>query len=66
MSDTGKEKIRVKYDSIENETEKAVLFSISDEEIWLPKSQIKIEKEDHVVWVPRWLADKNNLDEMDD
>ena len=54
--------INVTYEEIVRETEKAILFKINDEEVWLPKSQIEVSEEgDNVVEVPEWLAEKNNL-----
>ena len=49
------------HDGIEQETDKAILVKIKkvNENIWLPKSQI--EYDDQYIWVPFWLAEKNNL-----
>lgn len=58
---------------VKHMTAKAILFQsdFMPEEVWLPKSQIKIEAEDGsdsilgnrvFIKVPTWLADKNGLE----
>jgi len=42
------------------ESEKAALFNIHGEEIWVPKSVIDDENEE-IVAVKKWWADKNGL-----
>lgn len=56
------------YDELVHETDDALLLSIEGEEIWLPKLELsdeplKIDKDDQVVGIPRWLAKKKGLTE---
>lgn len=51
----------VDHEGIIRETNDAKLFRIHDEEIWLPKSQIKDEN-DEIVAIPKWLASKKGLE----
>lgn len=55
------------------ETPKATYMRVNGEEVWFPKSQFKRESElkdkDSGLWavfIPRWLADKNDLDYVDE
>jgi hypothetical protein len=48
--------LTVKYTVIHIETEKAYRFWIDDDFVWLPKSQIKLRKEDNEIEVPEWLC----------
>jgi hypothetical protein len=50
----------IDHDGVVAETEKAKLYSIGNEEIWLPKSQIEDENEE-LVAIPKWLAEKKGL-----
>ena len=48
------------------ETEKAILFFDGIREVWLPLSQIIIEREDNtgggmVISIPEWLADVKEM-----
>ncbi len=49
------------HEGVLAETDKAKLFKIEGEEVWLPKSQIEDEGEE-IVAVPKWLADAKNLE----
>ena len=60
MSDDRFEDIEVHFDSIVVETDKAKLFEIDTEKIWIPKSQIRYEDSDSFV-IPRWLAEEKGL-----
>jgi hypothetical protein len=51
----------IDYDSIEMETDKAILFLIDDEEVWLPKSTIEIDEKTKTITLPEWLAKKSGL-----
>ncbi len=56
------------YDEIvgRRETEKAYLFIIDDEEIWLPKSQVEdIRETENVVIIPLWFAKAKGLETYD-
>ena len=48
-------------DKVEHETEKAVAIKDGNKFIWLPKSQIRVIDENHIV-MPTWLMRKNNLE----
>lgn len=58
------ETVGVYFDEVKRETDKAILFVFDEKEVWLPKSQIVETQFDanSVVWIPRWLAEKNELD----
>lgn len=46
---------------IRAETEHAVLISDGTIEVWLPKSQVEIDREDGTVAMPEWLAIERGL-----
>jgi hypothetical protein len=54
------EDVEVAYDEVRHETDKAYLFVIDTEKIWIPKSQISHMNDDTFV-IPRWLAEENGL-----
>lgn len=61
-----KELVEVTYDSIKRETDKAILFVIGDEEVWIPTSQIDgdsgdLENEGGTIEIPEWLATEKEL-----
>ena len=49
------------YDDIVRETEAAYLLSFGDDEIWLPKSQVRVYEKNNKVFVPEWLAIEKGL-----
>lgn len=50
------------YLKLQAETEKAVLLEMKPGvEWWLPKSQIRIDREQKRVWIPEWLASRKRL-----
>lgn len=51
----------IEHDGIARETDKATLYRIRGEEVWLPKSQIKDSNEE-IVAIPAWLAEKHDLE----
>ncbi|MCG7853122.1 MAG: hypothetical protein MIO92_11435 [Methanosarcinaceae archaeon] len=59
--------VDIDIDGIINSTDLAFLVKIDDEEIWLPKSQIKFETDPKnldtttLISVPEWLAEKKGL-----
>ena len=57
--------ITIKFDDIETETDAAVLFKIDGETYWLPKSQIDYDEEEKEIDLPRWLAEKNDLEDYE-
>jgi hypothetical protein len=55
--------ISIDYEEKKVEIEKAILFVIESDEIWIPISEIRDDDEDNkIVTIPVWLADKNNID----
>ena len=56
MTDT-----RIEFDKLEKETDDAYLIVIDDEQIWLPKSQVRMYPNTEKVYVPDWLALKKGL-----
>lgn len=50
----------IEHDGVLHESPDAILYQIENEEIWLPKSQIKDSGEE-LVAIPKWLADKKGL-----
>jgi hypothetical protein len=50
----------LEHDGVIRETDKAKLFKIGDEEVWIPKSQIEDEG-DEVVAIPTWLSEAKGL-----
>ncbi len=60
----GNDLVSIQYDELidSRETDKAYLFHIDDEEVWLPKSQVEdIRETENVVCIPLWLAKKKGL-----
>lgn len=60
------EHVRIPEATLIRQTEKAGLFEIEDEEIWLPWSQVEDSGpakngDTGPLYVPRWLAEKNHL-----
>jgi hypothetical protein len=53
------------WDSIKAETDSAYLFGDEgfEDNVWLPKSQVKVEKlsRGYSVQIPKWLARKKGL-----
>jgi len=47
---------------IKRETEKAILIEYSGKDVWLPKSQIKMQ--DGAILIAAWLADKHNIKDI--
>ena len=47
--------IKVEYEGLKHETERAYLLVIQGEDVWLPKSQVSLE-EGKTVAMPEWLA----------
>lgn len=67
MSDDSNEIVTVMVDRLIRQTDNAALCSIDGEEVWLPWSQIDEGSEiasngdSGEVYIPRWLAEKKNL-----
>lgn len=49
------------YESIEHETEKAVLFLINKKKVWIPKSVAEVDFRGRVVTIPYRWAYENEL-----
>lgn len=58
---TEREELTFDYDKIIQETPNAVLLSIFDTDIWLPKSEIELDKSAKTVYMPEWLAIEKDL-----
>lgn len=62
------EHVEVKVELLKRQTSKAGLFVVDGREVWLPWSQIAEESEvakdgdSGVIYIPRWLAEKNDLE----
>jgi hypothetical protein len=52
--------VRVVYEDIVNETEKALLFKIQGKLEWIPKSQCNFIG-DSVVMIPEWIANSHQV-----
>lgn len=48
-------------DEVVKETPHAYLLLIENEELWLPKSQVKFDEDDGLVGLPGWLAEDKGL-----
>jgi hypothetical protein len=49
----------IEYDYIRYETEKAYMFIINDERVWIPKSIAELDRDNNTVTVPyRFAFDK--------
>lgn len=55
------ELIEIEYDILPHETDKAWLFVINGEEVWLPFSKCEIDTKAETVSVPEWLAMEKGL-----
>ncbi len=56
----GKPDAEIVYDEIKHVTEKAALFQIDQEEVWIPCSQI-YEATQFTITIPEWLALEKDL-----
>jgi len=59
------EPVKVDHEGVAYETDKAKLFRIGQEKVWVPKSQISEEEGDEdggAFWVPKWLAEENGFE----
>lgn len=54
------EDVEVAFEEVKHETSKAYLLIVSDEEFWIPKSQVRSMRDDYVI-IPRWLAEEKGL-----
>lgn len=59
------EPVKVNHEGVAHETDKAKLFKIGEEKIWVPKSQISEEEGDEdggAFWIPKWLAEEKDFE----
>ena len=49
------------HQGVKKETDMAKLYDLGDQQVWIPKSQIKDEN-DEIVAIPRWLAEAKGLE----
>lgn len=68
-NDKSKEILQIEYDRKGKESSSGLAQSylFGDRWVWLPKSQIELEEDDTeptVVHIPRWLAEKNDLEDL--
>ena len=52
--------VEIDHDGKEHETDKAILFRIQSEDVWIAKSLIEYEDDD-IVEIPEWLAIEKEL-----
>jgi len=53
--------VDVSYESIEMETEKAILFMVGGDEVWIPRSILELDEKKKVITIPEWFAKKEDL-----
>ena len=53
--------VTIKVDTLVRETERAWLFAIDGDEVWIAKSQGELDEANSEVTVPEWLADDKGL-----
>lgn len=53
--------VTIKVDTMVRETERAWLFAIDGDEVWIAKSQGVLDEANSEVTVPEWLADEKGL-----
>lgn len=52
----------IEYDDIEMETEGSILFTFDLEQVWLPRYAIEVDREQHIVLIPRSIIEEKGLD----
>ncbi len=60
MSDDN-DPVKIDFDDIVRETERGICLSIDGKEIWLPKSQVEVDRRTRVATMPEWLANNMGL-----
>lgn len=55
------EDIVIFYDKIMAESEKAYKFKIADDEVWMPKSSIRVYTKSKKIYAPLWLLEAKGL-----
>lgn len=56
-----KELADIDYDGIKHRTEKAILFIINGEEVWIPKWAAEIDEDEKTVMIPHDMALEKGL-----
>lgn len=59
--DEESDQIEFYYYQIVARTDKAILFDLGTEEVWLPSSLIEINPDEEIVTMPVWLGRKKGL-----
>lgn len=60
IGDDADDAVWLDHEGVRRETDKAKLFVIDGQEVWIPKGQI-VDEGDDLVGIPRWLADSKGL-----
>lgn len=66
------EEVQVAFKRVVHETDKAWRVLIDDTDpfqpkaCWVPKSIGELDEEAHEAWVPRWFAEQENLEALND
>ena len=56
---------KIHYDEIKKETKKAILYSVRDNEFWIPRSQITNNNLiEEWIEIPDWLYEKNGGEDV--
>ena len=64
---TNQETIILTWDKIQATTPLAVLFVFGDDDVWIPKSQIKdLDQEDKTLEIPLWLAEEKEIEDYEE
>ena len=53
--------VEIDFDNIEHETDDAVMFEVDKLLVWLPKSKIEFDRDEHTIELPEWLATEKGL-----
>ena len=54
--------VELDFDELKHETEKAYLFVIDEEEVWIPKSVCEeVDEELNIVEIQEWFAEQEGL-----
>ena len=61
VTNDDKRTTEIGFDNIEHETPDAVMFEIDNLLVWLPKSKIEFDRDDHTIELPEWLATEKGL-----
>ena len=72
INEHGREEVQVAYQKVVHETDKAWRVVIDDSDpfqpkaCWVPKSIGELDEEACEVWVPRWFAEQEDLEALND